>query len=250
MKTKICSKQDCHLACIEQNIENFSFRKDTSKYKNYCKECCKKQNKHYVLHNKKKYLKQQKEYRDDNKEHISLQKKEYGKSNKEKIAARNAIYKQKNAKKISIRKSEYYQENKERILITHNLYTKNKRKNDPVFKLRKTISQSIRAALIISLSSKNKNSCIKYLNYSIQELKEYLEGLFEPWMNWNNRGNYNPQTWNDNDLLTWTWQLDHIIPQSKLPYAGMEDENFNKCWALSNLRPYSAKQNLLDGNRR
>lgn len=29
----------------------------------------------------------------------------------------------------------------------------------------------------------------------------------------------------------------------------MEDENFKKCWALSNLRPLSAKQNVLDGNR-
>jgi hypothetical protein len=27
----------------------------------------------------------------------------------------------------------------------------------------------------------------------------------------------------------------------------MEDENFIKCWKLSNLRPLSAKQNWLDG---
>jgi hypothetical protein len=30
----------------------------------------------------------------------------------------------------------------------------------------------------------------------------------------------------------------------------MVDEEFKKCWALSNLRPLSAKQNILDGNRR
>lgn len=30
----------------------------------------------------------------------------------------------------------------------------------------------------------------------------------------------------------------------------MNEENFKKCWALSNLRPYSAKQNLLDGANR
>lgn len=29
----------------------------------------------------------------------------------------------------------------------------------------------------------------------------------------------------------------------------MEDEEFKKCWALSNLRPYSAKQNIIDGAR-
>jgi hypothetical protein len=27
----------------------------------------------------------------------------------------------------------------------------------------------------------------------------------------------------------------------------MEDDNFKKCWALNNLRPLSAKQNILDG---
>ncbi len=28
------------------------------------------------------------------------------------------------------------------------------------------------------------------------------------------------------------------------------DEDFKKCWSLDNLRPLSAKQNLLDGNTR
>lgn len=30
----------------------------------------------------------------------------------------------------------------------------------------------------------------------------------------------------------------------------MVEDNFKKCWALENLRPYSAKQNLADSNRR
>lgn len=29
----------------------------------------------------------------------------------------------------------------------------------------------------------------------------------------------------------------------------MEDDNFKRCWALENLRPYSAKQNIIDGAR-
>jgi hypothetical protein len=27
----------------------------------------------------------------------------------------------------------------------------------------------------------------------------------------------------------------------------MEEESFKNCWKLNNLRPYSAKQNVLDG---
>jgi hypothetical protein len=43
---------------------------------------------------------------------------------------------------------------------------------------------------------------------------------------------------------------DHIIPQSKLQYTSMKDENFKKCWSLENLRPLSAKQNVIDGATR
>lgn len=42
-------------------------------------------------------------------------------------------------------------------------------------------------------------------------------------MSWENYGDY--------------WQIDHIVPQSKLCFSSMEDDNFKKCWALENLRP-------------
>ena len=90
----------------------------------------------------------------------------------------------------------------------------------------------------------------KLLPYSINELKQHLESQFEPWMNWKNYGPYNAKNWNDNDPSTWTWQIDHITPASDLKYSSAQDENFKKCWALENLRPYSAKQNLIDGTRR
>jgi hypothetical protein len=90
-------------------------------------------------------------------------------------------------------------------------------------------------------------------NY-IEELKEYLEKQFSlpgnECMSWQNQGKYNPKTWKDDDISTWVWNIDHIIPQSKLPYTSMEEDNFKICWALENLRPYSAKQNIMDGNRR
>ena len=88
------------------------------------------------------------------------------------------------------------------------------------------------------------------LPYSMEELKIHLESLFEPWMTWQNHGKYEKKNWDDNNQDTWTWQVDHIIPHSKLKYDSVNDKNFSKCWALSNLRPYSAKKNIEDGNRR
>lgn len=120
-----------------------------------------------------------------------------------------------------------------------------RRKEDPAYRLRENISVEIRDIL---KQHKAKRSFLTYLNYSLKDLKLHIESLFEPWMNWNNQGKY--KNWNDNDLSTWTWQLDHIIPHSTLKYTSMEDDNFKKCWDLDNLRPLSAKQNVLDGVNR
>ena len=46
-----------------------------------------------------------------------------------------------------------------------------------------------------------------------------------------------------------TWQIDHIISQSKLPYTSMSDDNFNKCWALENLQPLEAIANIKKSNK-
>lgn len=96
-------------------------------------------------------------------------------------------------------------------------------------------------------SNKNSISVLKFLPYSIKELKIHLENQFEHWMTWDNWGMYDPSTWDDNDQSTWTWQIDHIIPQSTFKYTSMEDEEFKQCWGLDNLRPLSAKQNIIDG---
>ena len=57
----------------------------------------------------------------------------------------------------------------------------------------------------------------------------------------------------DGDPSTWKWNIDHITPQSDLLFTEMShdpESNFQKCWALSNIRPLSAKQNIIDGASR
>ena len=167
-------------------------------------------------------------------------------SHKEEIKKYHKIYYLENTNKILKATKKYSENNKLKIRTNAN----RRRKNDIVFRLRRDISGHIRGALKRFGSSKYGSSCLKYLGYSIKELKDHLENQFDPWMNWNNHGSYNTTTWDDNDKFTWIWQIDHIIPQSKLPFISMEDDNFKKCWSLENLRPYSAKQNIIDGNKR
>lgn len=138
--------------------------------------------------------------------------------------------------------------NTEKVKEYQRLYRQEYRKKmAPAAKLRKNVSRVIGRALS---SGKNGDSCTKYLPYSFQELKEHLEKQFEPWMNWKNYGLYDSKTWNDNVPSTWTWNVDHIIPQSTFKYFSMKDNEFQQCWALSNLRPLASKNNFLEGVRR
>ena len=119
--------------------------------------------------------------------------------------------------------------------------------SQPLVRLRKNISRNVNRYIFRAGGSQFGSSIFNHLPYTAQELRDHLEANFETWMNWDNWGIYDVNTWNDHDSLTWTWQIDHIIPQSKFNYTSMEDINFAYCWALSNLRPFSAKQNIADG---
>lgn len=120
----------------------------------------------------------------------------------------------------------------------------------PYNKFKSNILQIMWRAVKENRDIKNGETIFNVLGYSSNKLKNHIENQFEDWMTWENRGNYRLNTWDDNNKSTWVWQLDHINPQSELPYFSIQDENFKKCWALENLRPYSAKQNILDGSRR
>ncbi len=53
---------------------------------------------------------------------------------------------------------------------------------------------------------KSKNGNSEYiLGCSFEFFKNYLESIFEPWMNWDNYGLYNGQP-------NYGWDIDHIIP--------------------------------------
>jgi len=173
-------------------------------------------------------------------------------------------YKEINYDKIVGRRKErdkqYRIENKERFAEYNKAYNKAYRKrrasSDITFKLRLRVSKQISDHIKTNGSRKNKNSIIDYLPYSFQELNSHLDSLFSHpdnlvngkiWMNESNYGTYIKSQWNDNDTATWKWSIDHIIPHSKFNYTSMEDQAFKDCWALTNLRPYSAKLNHQDG---
>ena len=251
---KICSK------CLIETSKN-NFNQSRGK----CKQCSCAENKKWREENAeylKSYRKQRypihkllvKSWIKNNPKRNAIIK---SKANKKWIALHPDLKRQMDSKKyyrnrniILAQHRAYFLNNRASIRFKAAKYSRIKRKNDPSFRLRVNISRAVNYALKKAGSTKSKISVLDKLEYSVEELKIYLEQQFEWWMNWNNQGIYIPSKWDDNDPSTWVWQLDHIIPQSDLLYLSMDDDNFKKCWALFNLRPLSAKQNHTDGVNR
>lgn len=108
-----------------------------------------------------------------------------------------------------------------------------KRGKPEEIRLKKNTARAVRLALQRSGGSKMGESTFDYLPYTVEELREHLEAQFDNKMSWDNWGTY--------------WHIDHIFPQSRLPYDSLDHPNFQKCWALSNLQPLEAKANQSKG---
>lgn len=125
-------------------------------------------------------------------------------------------------------------------------YVKARKKRDPAYKLRCVVSSAIHNSIRKYEYTNYKikrvvKAIFDHLPYTPEQLKKHLESLWEPWMNWDNYGKY--------DKFKNTWQIDHIIPQSKLIFVDFNDDNFKKLWSLSNLSPLDTIANIKKGNK-
>ena len=128
----------------------------------------------------------------------------------------------------------YYQDNREDLIQNAVEYKRNRRQNDIVYKLRHVVSNAVWYAVTGQRGSKGGKT-FDELPYTPHDLKEHLENQFDDNMTWENYGSY--------------WHIDHIYPHSKLPYDSLKHPNFQKAWALSNLRPLEAKENQSKGDK-
>ena len=202
METKICSK-----CALEQDV--YEYHKDKTKkdgLRPECKSC------------KKKYL-------SDNKEIILKRQKDNYTKHKEKRLNWSQKYYQKNKFKKQGYSIKYYEENKSKI----NNYRKNRKKTDPIYKLRTGMSVRLNQFLKTKNLRKN-NTTFSIIGCSPEELKKYIENLFTENMTWDNHGLFG-------------WHIDHKIPLSS---ATTEDEIYKLCH-YTNLQPLWSKDNLSKG---
>ncbi|MBA7521439.1 hypothetical protein ES705_13546 [subsurface metagenome] len=90
------------------------------------------------------------------------------------------------------------------------------------------LSDNIRAGIRLSFKTGRGGLWEHRVGYTIAELRQHLERLFEPGMSWQNRSQ---------------WHIHHIRPVSSFHFSSYQDEDFKRCWALPNLQPLWACEN-------
>ncbi len=204
MGTKLCSK--CK---IEKLLENFVKKNNSPDgCGNTCNQCNNERGKKYRIKNKEKI----KKYYINNKEKKQSYLKEYYIENREKQLSRQ---------------KEYYVKNKG----NRNEYKRNRKLNDPIYKLVINVRNRLRKYLKDKSITKNKIT-FNIIGCTPPQLKEHLETQFVYGMSWENHGLFG-------------WHIDHIIPLSS---AKTEEELYKLCH-YTNLQPLWAKDNLVKSDK-
>jgi hypothetical protein len=103
--------------------------------------------------------------------------------------------------------------------------------NNPKLRLTNSFRSYIYQTLKRLAVAKNSRA-FSILGYSPSDLRAHIERQFLPGMSWVNYGE---------------WHVDHIRPLASFCYVSTEDDDFKQAWALSNLRPLWASDNMSKG---
>lgn len=221
----------CLKCSNHKDVNAFTLRKDSGKYRNSCIEC---ENAYFKARYEAK--------REQIREKARIKNQENPEPNRKRVRK----WKAENPEKVAINRKRYYTNNKEKInrkAIKRNIvYRRNNpdkvkewRKRDGL-KLYTRITNTLRARLRAAIKGSYKSgSAVRDLGCSVEEFKLYLEKKFYPhpenkenmsWLNYGKQG----------------WHIDHIIPLSAFDLTN--DEEFLKACHYTNLQPLWAEENL------
>jgi len=222
-------RKNCSKCKVEKFYDDFSIRK--GKPDSWCKACYILNARLYAAQNKDKVAQKKKEYAIKHKEHITVKRKEYATKNKEHIAKKQKEYflKNKTAKKEYDRI--YCKLNRDKKALQARQWRKARKQTDPEFRFKCNVSKQIWQLLSTGVGKNGIRTAdiLNSLGYSLADLRHHLEDKFTEGMTWENYGK---------------WHLDHIRPVCSFNFSSIQDHEFKLCWALDNLQPLWAEDNL------
>lgn len=190
-----------------------------------CVECCKDRARKWRAANPERLREQGRLWRAANPERRKQTDKEWRAANPEKANAPKRKWTENNAELAAslVREWEARNPDKKRA---HGRKSDAKRRSKPKGKIDNAISNGIWKAL---RGTKAGRSWEALVGYTLADLMAHLESRFQPGMTFENYGE---------------WHIDHITPKAAFNYETPDDIDFKRCWALSNLQPLWALDNM------
>jgi hypothetical protein len=105
------------------------------------------------------------------------------------------------------------------------MFQRRKRKI-PKWSIAARMSAGIRSSLLDGKKGRHWETLV---DYTITDLMRHLERQFLKGMSWDNRGE---------------WHIDHRRPLASYQFTSADDHDFKAAWALSNLQPLWAADNI------
>lgn len=164
----------------------------------------------YYANNKERMTKLNKQYRKENAEHLKKKANEYRAANRDKSRAWARKYGKVHRAKLTEKLRE-------------------KRRSDPMFRLKDAIRGSIRAYL--GSKKTRRGSTFEIVGCTPDFLREHLERQFKPGMTWDNYGSH--------------WHVDHRIPLA----SGRTSDEVKGLSHWTNLQPLEALENLIKSDK-
>lgn len=165
--------------------------------------------------------------RDDQK----ARQKAWREANKPLVASYNAEYRK--AGYVSTEHvADWRRRNVEHAMAKSAQRNRERRRTDPKY----SMLCRIRARLSTMKRGKASKRTEQLLGYTMQELKEHIQRQFTRGMTWGK-------------FMAGEIHIDHIVPVAAFNITSLDCEDFKRCWALSNLRPMWAEDNLAKGAR-
>jgi hypothetical protein len=154
--------------------------------------------------------------------------KKYNRDNKESISAHKRRYYRANKERILDQQKAYREANRDHCAVVRKSYESRRYAEDINFRL----LVNIRRRFKLLLTNKHGRKTMDFFDYDMDELRAHMEAQFVEDMSWDNYGE---------------WHIDHIKPC--VLFDHQDPEQVRKCWALSNLQPLWAEDNLKKGAR-
>ena len=162
------------------------------------------------------------------------------KKNRERLVEYSRKWRRTHPKRAKELTKNWREKNKEKMLSFSKLWNEkfpekrkniNRRSGNKKYKtLRGCLNIHIATSMRKSLrGNKHGSHWESLVNYTVDDLKNHIERQFKDGMSWDNRH---------------LWHIDHIITISAFNYEKAEDYDFKRCWALDNLQPLWASDNI------